>query len=177
MASNLLPVRISTLSNADAIYEKHAGQELLKVRGGADRVFWLQTGRLSCLQKCTGWGTVDRENQHMSGVWDFCSGRVEICGMEQSCTDCMAAAALGESAEDDAFQQSVSSVQAEKKICSALLSDSWLFLNSLKVQAAMGLFSMANLRLGFQNRLQLKNVPFLFFPCYIFCTSLHILVV
>ncbi|KAM6073184.1 nitric oxide-associated protein 1 isoform 2-T2 [Theristicus caerulescens] len=30
MASNLLPVRISTLSNADALYEKHAGQELLK---------------------------------------------------------------------------------------------------------------------------------------------------
>lgn len=35
MASNLLPVHISTLSNADAVYEKHAGQELLKVREGA----------------------------------------------------------------------------------------------------------------------------------------------
>ncbi|NWH21778.1 NOA1 protein, partial [Grus americana] len=39
MASNLLPVRIATLSNADAIYEKHAGQELLKVpMGGEERM-------------------------------------------------------------------------------------------------------------------------------------------
>lgn len=53
---------------------------------------------------------------------------------------------------------SVSSVQADKMICSALFSDAWLFLNSLKVQAAMGIFSMANFRLGFQNRLWLKKV-------------------
>ncbi|NXQ97201.1 NOA1 protein, partial [Sagittarius serpentarius] len=39
VASNLLPVHISTLSNADAIYEKHAGQELLKVpMGGEERM-------------------------------------------------------------------------------------------------------------------------------------------
>ncbi|NWU97971.1 NOA1 protein, partial [Upupa epops] len=39
VASNLLPVRISTLSNADALYEKHAGQDLLKVpMGGAERM-------------------------------------------------------------------------------------------------------------------------------------------
>ncbi|XP_074679168.1 nitric oxide-associated protein 1 [Strix aluco] len=39
MASNLLPVHISTLNNADAIYEKHAGQELLKVpMGGEERM-------------------------------------------------------------------------------------------------------------------------------------------
>ncbi|NXV96618.1 NOA1 protein, partial [Calonectris borealis] len=39
VASNLLPVRIATLSNADAIYEKHAGQELLKVpMGGEERM-------------------------------------------------------------------------------------------------------------------------------------------
>lgn len=63
------------------------------------------------------------------------------------------------------------------KIGSAVLSDAWLFLNSLKVKAAMGLFSMANFRLGFQKRLQLKNVPFLFFPSWILCTFLHILVV
>lgn len=41
MASNLLPVHISTLSNADALYEKHAGQELLKVREGAVMGSWL----------------------------------------------------------------------------------------------------------------------------------------
>ncbi|NXC77182.1 NOA1 protein, partial [Anhinga anhinga] len=39
VASNLLPVHISTLSNADAIYEKHAGQQLLKVpMGGEERM-------------------------------------------------------------------------------------------------------------------------------------------
>ncbi|NXO02226.1 NOA1 protein, partial [Rhinopomastus cyanomelas] len=39
IASNLLPVRISTLSKADALYEKHAGQDLLKVpMGGAERM-------------------------------------------------------------------------------------------------------------------------------------------
>ncbi|KAF1499047.1 Nitric oxide-associated protein 1, partial [Eudyptula minor] len=39
VASNLLPVHIATLSNADAIYEKHAGQELLKVpMGGEERM-------------------------------------------------------------------------------------------------------------------------------------------
>ncbi|KAK4818232.1 hypothetical protein QYF61_008722 [Mycteria americana] len=39
VASNLLPVRIATLSNADAVYEKHAGQELLKVpMGGEERM-------------------------------------------------------------------------------------------------------------------------------------------
>ncbi|NXH70329.1 NOA1 protein, partial [Hydrobates tethys] len=39
VASNLLPVRIATLSNADAIYEKNAGQELLKVpMGGEERM-------------------------------------------------------------------------------------------------------------------------------------------
>ncbi|NWH50171.1 NOA1 protein, partial [Fregata magnificens] len=39
VASNLLPVHISTLSNADAIYEKHAGRELLKVpMGGEERM-------------------------------------------------------------------------------------------------------------------------------------------
>uniref|UniRef100_A0A8C8ANB3 Nitric oxide associated 1 n=1 Tax=Otus sunia TaxID=257818 RepID=A0A8C8ANB3_9STRI len=39
VASNLLPVHISTLNNADAIYEKHAGQELLKVpMGGEERM-------------------------------------------------------------------------------------------------------------------------------------------
>ncbi|XP_032043296.1 nitric oxide-associated protein 1 [Aythya fuligula] len=39
VASNLLPVHISTLSNADAIYEKHAGEELLKVpMGGKERM-------------------------------------------------------------------------------------------------------------------------------------------
>ncbi|XP_037235008.1 nitric oxide-associated protein 1 [Falco biarmicus] len=39
MASNLLPVRIATLSNADAIYEKHAAEEFLKVpMGGEERM-------------------------------------------------------------------------------------------------------------------------------------------
>ncbi|NWH72189.1 NOA1 protein, partial [Piaya cayana] len=39
MASNQLPVHISTLSNADAIYEQHAGQGLLKVpMGGEERM-------------------------------------------------------------------------------------------------------------------------------------------
>ncbi|NWS54594.1 NOA1 protein, partial [Chunga burmeisteri] len=39
VASNLLPVHITTLSNADAIYEKHAGHELLKVpMGGEERM-------------------------------------------------------------------------------------------------------------------------------------------
>ncbi|XP_053920285.1 nitric oxide-associated protein 1 [Cuculus canorus] len=39
MASNQLPVHISTLSNADAIYEKHADQGLLKVpMGGEERM-------------------------------------------------------------------------------------------------------------------------------------------
>ncbi|KAJ7397162.1 Nitric oxide-associated protein 1 [Pitangus sulphuratus] len=39
VASNLLPVHITTLSKADAIYEKHAGQELLKVpMGGEERM-------------------------------------------------------------------------------------------------------------------------------------------
>ncbi|NXW41754.1 NOA1 protein, partial [Nyctiprogne leucopyga] len=39
VASNLLPVRIATLSNADAIYEEHAGQEFLKVpMGGEERM-------------------------------------------------------------------------------------------------------------------------------------------
>ncbi|NWT05888.1 NOA1 protein, partial [Mionectes macconnelli] len=39
VASNLLPVHITTLSNADTIYEKHAGRELLKVpMGGEERM-------------------------------------------------------------------------------------------------------------------------------------------
>ncbi|NXX13314.1 NOA1 protein, partial [Podargus strigoides] len=39
VASNLLPVHIATLSNADAVYEKHAGQVLLKVpMGGEERM-------------------------------------------------------------------------------------------------------------------------------------------
>ncbi|XP_074946975.1 nitric oxide-associated protein 1 [Phalacrocorax aristotelis] len=39
VASNLLPVHISTLSNADDIYKKHAGKELLKVpMGGEERM-------------------------------------------------------------------------------------------------------------------------------------------
>ncbi|XP_017687186.1 PREDICTED: nitric oxide-associated protein 1 [Lepidothrix coronata] len=39
VASNLLPVHVTTLSNADAIYEKHAGRELLKVpMGGEERM-------------------------------------------------------------------------------------------------------------------------------------------
>ncbi|XP_049670555.1 nitric oxide-associated protein 1 [Accipiter gentilis] len=39
VASNLLPVHISILSKADAIYEKHVGQELLKVpMGGEERM-------------------------------------------------------------------------------------------------------------------------------------------
>ncbi|NWR71334.1 NOA1 protein, partial [Centropus unirufus] len=39
MASNQLPVHISTLDNADAVYEKHAGQQLLKVpMGGEERM-------------------------------------------------------------------------------------------------------------------------------------------
>ncbi|PKU45911.1 nitric oxide-associated protein 1 [Limosa lapponica baueri] len=39
VASNLLPVHISTLSNADAMYKKHAGQEFLKVpMGGEERM-------------------------------------------------------------------------------------------------------------------------------------------
>ncbi|XP_009979107.1 PREDICTED: nitric oxide-associated protein 1, partial [Tauraco erythrolophus] len=39
VASNLLPVRIATLSNADALYKQHAGQELLKVpMGGEERM-------------------------------------------------------------------------------------------------------------------------------------------
>lgn len=35
----MLPVHITALSNADAVYEKHAGQELLKVREGASPSF------------------------------------------------------------------------------------------------------------------------------------------
>ncbi|KAM4673888.1 nitric oxide-associated protein 1 isoform 1-T1 [Amazona ochrocephala] len=39
VASNLLPVHITSLSNADAIYKKHAGYELLKVpMGGEERM-------------------------------------------------------------------------------------------------------------------------------------------
>ncbi|NWU71127.1 NOA1 protein, partial [Pterocles burchelli] len=39
MASNLLPVCISTLSKVDAVYEKHASQKLLKVpMGGEERM-------------------------------------------------------------------------------------------------------------------------------------------
>ncbi|XP_008492068.2 nitric oxide-associated protein 1 [Calypte anna] len=39
VASNLLPVRIVTLSEADDVYEKHAAQELLKVpMGGEERM-------------------------------------------------------------------------------------------------------------------------------------------
>ncbi|NXL58788.1 NOA1 protein, partial [Chordeiles acutipennis] len=39
VASNLLPVRIATLSNADTIYEERAGQEFLKVpMGGEERM-------------------------------------------------------------------------------------------------------------------------------------------
>ncbi|NXD87052.1 NOA1 protein, partial [Halcyon senegalensis] len=39
IASNLLPVHVTTLSNADAIYDKHAGQEFLKVpMGGEERM-------------------------------------------------------------------------------------------------------------------------------------------
>lgn len=83
--------------------------------------------------------------------------------MEWSCTGCMAAAVLGESTRDDAFSAELLFLAFKLiKIYSALLS-AQLFLNSLKVQAATGIFSMADFRLGFQNRLQLKNVPFLFF--------------
>ncbi|KAL9851154.1 nitric oxide-associated protein 1 [Geothlypis trichas] len=39
LASNLLPVHVTTLSNADTLYEKHAGQEFLKVpMGGEERM-------------------------------------------------------------------------------------------------------------------------------------------
>ncbi|NWY99305.1 NOA1 protein, partial [Loxia curvirostra] len=39
LASNLLPVHVTTLSKADTIYEKHAGQEFLKVpMGGEERM-------------------------------------------------------------------------------------------------------------------------------------------
>lgn len=32
VASNSLPVHITSVEKADAVYQKHAGQELLKVR-------------------------------------------------------------------------------------------------------------------------------------------------
>ncbi|XP_030904696.2 nitric oxide-associated protein 1 [Melopsittacus undulatus] len=39
VASNLLPVHVTSLSNADAVYKKHAGHELLKVpMGGEERM-------------------------------------------------------------------------------------------------------------------------------------------
>ncbi|KAM4781075.1 nitric oxide-associated protein 1 isoform 2-T2 [Cyanocitta cristata] len=39
LASNLLPVHVTTLSNADAVYEKHTAQEFLKVpMGGEERM-------------------------------------------------------------------------------------------------------------------------------------------
>ncbi|NXU05753.1 NOA1 protein, partial [Buphagus erythrorhynchus] len=39
LASNLLPVHVTTLSNADTVYEKHAGQQFLKVpMGGEERM-------------------------------------------------------------------------------------------------------------------------------------------
>ncbi|XP_025902266.1 nitric oxide-associated protein 1 [Nothoprocta perdicaria] len=39
MASNLLPVHVTTLSQADAVYEKYAGKELMKVpMGGEERM-------------------------------------------------------------------------------------------------------------------------------------------
>ncbi|XP_062349834.1 nitric oxide-associated protein 1 [Cinclus cinclus] len=39
LASNLLPVQVTTLNNADAVYEKHAAQEFLKVpMGGEERM-------------------------------------------------------------------------------------------------------------------------------------------
>ncbi|XP_054239063.1 nitric oxide-associated protein 1 [Indicator indicator] len=39
VASNLLPVHVTALSNADAFYKKHAGQDLLKVpMGGEERM-------------------------------------------------------------------------------------------------------------------------------------------
>lgn len=84
LASNLLPVHVTTLSNADTIYEKHVTQELLKVRGGAGGSLWLQGGRTPV------WGTTDREHPQVSGVWDLCSEWVEMSSVEQSCTDCMA---------------------------------------------------------------------------------------
>lgn len=41
VASKLLPVHITTLSSADVMYEKHAGQEFFKVReAGAVMSFW-----------------------------------------------------------------------------------------------------------------------------------------
>ncbi|NWS46060.1 NOA1 protein, partial [Probosciger aterrimus] len=39
LASNLLPVHVTSLSNADAVYKKHAGHELLRVpMGGEERM-------------------------------------------------------------------------------------------------------------------------------------------
>lgn len=68
LASNLLPVHVTMLSNADAVYEKHTAQEFLKVRGGAGGSSWLQVGRPPV------WGTSGREHPQVSEVWDFCSG-------------------------------------------------------------------------------------------------------
>lgn len=67
---------------------------------------------------------------------------------------------LRESTQDDAFSAvSVSSIQADK-ICSALLSHTWLFLNSLKVQAATGIFSMANLLTGVSKQIAAEKFTF-----------------
>jgi len=176
VASNLLPVHVTTLSNADAVYEKHAGRELLKVRGAAVVGSQLQTGRPSRLVKHPSWGTTAGKPARQEwgtcavGEWRSACGvvlhRVHGCSCvrREHSTWCVFGRA------------SVSSIQADK-ICRALLSDAWLFLKSLKAQAATGIFSMADFRLGFQNRLQLKNAPFLVFPCWILCTSLHLLAV
>lgn len=66
---------------------------------------------------------------------------------------------LRESTQDDAFSAvSVSSIQADK-ICSAL-SHTWLFLNSLKVQTATGIFSMANLLTGVSEQIAAEKFTF-----------------
>lgn len=66
---------------------------------------------------------------------------------------------LRESTQDDAFSAvSVSSIQADK-ICSAL-SNTWLFLHSLKVQAATGIFSMANLLTGVSEQIAAEKFTF-----------------
>ena len=96
VASNLLPVHVTTLSNADAVYEKHAGRELLKVRGAAVVGSQLQTGRPSRLVKHPSWGTTAGKPAHVrsGGLVPWESGDQHV---EWSCTECMAAAVLGES--------------------------------------------------------------------------------
>lgn len=88
MASNLLPVHISTLSNADAFYEERAGKEFLKVGGDTVMGSWLQLGRPSCLVKHPGWGTVHGENQHMMG-------KTSTSEFPLSCPGCDPDSALG----------------------------------------------------------------------------------